>query len=211
MSRFTIRDSSSGSCCTGGSRRLVSHHDGCGVFSGTLTVVRRRRRAVPLLQLRPAERARPEAPWQRLRDRVRLDVTGGPLAHNAGVASTSGKCAPTHVRLRLYRGATPDDSVHGMFSFFPAIPAGDEVGFPRPLVDLPDEYFNRRNFRSPKGQGKPRHSSTHCRSRERPPSSAPRTPRGLGPLGAGSRGQSTPPVATPLPAHQMLRAAGQRP
>ena len=82
-----------------------------------------------------------------------LDVTGGPLTHNDGVASTSGTCAPTDVRLRLYRGATPDDSVHGMFSFFPAIPAGDEVGFPRPLVDLPGEYFNRRNFRARKGQG----------------------------------------------------------
>ena len=28
-----------------------------------------------------------------------------------------------------------------MFSFFPAIPARGDSSFPRPLVDLPSEYF----------------------------------------------------------------------
>ena len=72
-------------------------------------------------------------------------VTGGPLAgnHEAGCAAD--------VRLRLYRGATPDDPVDGMFSFFPARPAGGGAGFPRPVIDLPSEYFNPRNIQAPKG------------------------------------------------------------
>ena len=52
---------------------------------------------------------------------------------------------------RLYRGATPDDPVDGMFSFFPAIPAGSDGGFSRPLIDLPSDYFNARNWQAPKG------------------------------------------------------------
>ena len=52
---------------------------------------------------------------------------------------------------RLYLGATPDDSVDGMFSFFPASSAGGTSGFPRPLIDLPPEYFNPRSWQAPKG------------------------------------------------------------
>ena len=52
---------------------------------------------------------------------------------------------------RLYRGATPNDPVDGMFSFFPASPAGGASGFPRPLIDLPSEYFNPRSWQAPKG------------------------------------------------------------
>ena len=81
-----------------------------------------------------------------------LEVTGRPLKANVGEAPTSGTCAPTPARLRLYRGATPDDPVQGMFSFFPATPAGGDSGFPRPLVDLPD-VINPRSGRTPKGQG----------------------------------------------------------
>lgn len=55
---------------------------------------------------------------------------------------------------RLYRGATPDDPVDGMFSFFPASPAGGGSGFPRPLIDLPTEYFNPRSWQGPKGIGR---------------------------------------------------------
>lgn len=51
---------------------------------------------------------------------------------------------------RLYRGATPDDPVDGMSSFFPAIPAGGDLGFPRPCIDLPAEYFNPRSWQTPK-------------------------------------------------------------
>ena len=85
-----------------------------------------------------------------------LDVTGGPLQDNSGDAT----CAPAPKRpngcggrrassdpdttFRLYRGATPADRVHGMFSFFPAMPAGGDEGFPRPGVELPQLYFNPR-------------------------------------------------------------------
>lgn len=122
-----------------------------------------------------------------LRDRVPvafLDVTGGPLAAaNAGAERSSGTCTPTGLRLRLYRGATPDNHVDGMFSFFPALPpagrpvakvpcctesgglhrrsnaagsfatgrGGDARGFPRPVIDLPSEYFNPASCRAPKG------------------------------------------------------------
>ena len=57
---------------------------------------------------------------------------------------------------RLYRGATPDDPVDGMFSFFPAMPARGDIGFPRPLIDLPGEYFNPRSWQAPKGLGRDR-------------------------------------------------------
>ena len=59
---------------------------------------------------------------------------------------------------RLYRGATFSDPVDGMFSFFPAIPADGDSGFPRPLIDLPCKYFNRRNWQAPKGVGRDRTS-----------------------------------------------------
>ena len=84
-----------------------------------------------------------------------LDVTGGPLADNGRDA----KCAPESETqagcgggtraeaqdstLRLYRGATPKDPVHGMFSFFPAMPEGGTNGFPRPRVDLPRFCFTQ--------------------------------------------------------------------
>ena len=75
-----------------------------------------------------------------------LDITGGPLADD--------EKAPDSARLRLYRGATPDDPVDRMFSFFPAISAGRGQGFERPFVDLPREYFNPSNWQAPKGLGK---------------------------------------------------------
>ncbi len=69
-----------------------------------------------------------------------LDVTARPLvAHN----KAGGK-------LRLYRGATPKDPGYGMFSFFPAIPAGGDSGFQRPFICLSDEYFNPA-AQAPKG------------------------------------------------------------
>ena len=83
-----------------------------------------------------------------------LEVTGGPLvawAEDLGKGSASAACGPTSERLRLYRGATPDDPVDGMFGFFPAISAEGESGFPRPVVSLDDEYFNSCNGQAPKG------------------------------------------------------------
>jgi len=61
-----------------------------------------------------------------------LDVTGGPLAANEAGAS-----------FRLYWGATPSDPVDGMFSFFPAVQAGGDVGFKRPSVELPEQFFTK--------------------------------------------------------------------
>ncbi|NLB65116.1 MAG: hypothetical protein GX803_01425 [Lentisphaerae bacterium] len=41
--------------------------------------------------------------------------------------------------LRLYRGATPEEPVEGMFSFFPCLPAGEGAGkgFARPVIRRP--------------------------------------------------------------------------
>ena len=86
-----------------------------------------------------SERYRASAATQVLKDRasdVFGIVTGGPLSDNRKTG-----CAPDEW-FRLYRGATPDDPVDRMFSFFPARPkrAGDRAGFPRPEIDLPREY-----------------------------------------------------------------------
>lgn len=59
-----------------------------------------------------------------------LHVTGGPLAENDATET-----------LRLYRGATPDDPVDGMFSFFPASLADGNIGFERPSIKLPRDCF----------------------------------------------------------------------
>ena len=42
---------------------------------------------------------------------------------------------------RLYRGATIEAPVNGMYSFFPCMPAGGDTGFPRPMITLPEQYF----------------------------------------------------------------------
>ncbi len=73
-----------------------------------------------------------------------LSVTAGPIADNQKTP------------LRIYKGATPDDPVDGMFSFFPAMAAHGEVGFPRPPIELPIEFLNSRNCRAPKGLGRER-------------------------------------------------------
>lgn len=52
---------------------------------------------------------------------------------------------------RLYFGATPEDPVEGMYSYFPATPAQGDAGFPRPLIELPREYLNPGSWQSPKG------------------------------------------------------------
>ena len=79
-----------------------------------------------------------------------LDVTAAPLADSMG--GSCGGCTPAKgPRFRLYRGATPADPVDGMYSFFPALPAGADIGFSRPPVDLPGRYFNPRSWQAPKG------------------------------------------------------------
>ena len=69
-----------------------------------------------------------------------LAVTGGPLVDSKDQAS-----------FRLYKGATPEDPVEGMFSFFPAMPAHGGAGFPRPVIDLHSEHFNPRSWQAQKG------------------------------------------------------------
>ena len=53
-----------------------------------------------------------------------------------------GKAGPCDSqRYRWYRGATYDEPVDGMFSFFPCVPAECETPFPRPRIELPQAYF----------------------------------------------------------------------
>lgn len=68
-----------------------------------------------------------------------LEVAAGPIADNRARQSFA-----------LYHGATPQRCVDGMFSFFPARPAGGESGFRRPCIELPSAYFNRGLRRSHK-------------------------------------------------------------
>ncbi len=70
---------------------------------------------------------------------VFLAVTGGPIM------------AREKASFRLYFGATPEDPVEGMYSYFPAMPAQGDAGFPRPLIDLPRKYLNPSSRQSPKG------------------------------------------------------------
>ena len=71
---------------------------------------------------------------------VFLEVTAGPLTDNEETGL-----------FRFYRGATPEDPVDGMFSFFPAMIAGGSRGFERPSIYLPKPYFTetfRRGVKS---------------------------------------------------------------
>ena len=52
---------------------------------------------------------------------------------------------------RLYRGATYDEPIDGMFSFFPCLPAETGVPFARPHIELPEEYFNPNLSQEAKG------------------------------------------------------------
>ena len=84
-----------------------------------------------------------------------LDVTGGPLADNDRDAKCGAeRDTPTGCgggtragaqdsTLRLYRGATLKDPVHEMFSFFPAMHEGENRGFPRPSIHLPEFCFTQ--------------------------------------------------------------------
>ena len=42
---------------------------------------------------------------------------------------------------RWYRGATYDEPIEGMYSFFPCLPAEQNTPFPRPHIELPRQYF----------------------------------------------------------------------
>lgn len=67
--------------------------------------------------------------------------------------------APTYQGLdkkrqrRLYIGATHNNPVEEMYSFFPCMPAGDTFGFARPSIELPSDYFSTRLRQGARGQG----------------------------------------------------------
>ena len=71
-----------------------------------------------------------------------LDVTAAPLASEGWDGA-----------LRLYWGATPDDPVDDMYSFFPASPADDGPGFARPAIELNSQYFTKTLSRNHKRTG----------------------------------------------------------
>lgn len=80
-------------------------------------------------------------------------------AHDAFKTCTAGsivtKKGDAHLPLTLFRGATVDDRVEGMFSFVPARPAdGDGPRFARPQIDLP-ELINPSNQQSTWGSRRP--------------------------------------------------------
>ena len=77
----------------------------------------------------------PLDPRKALDDKVSdafLEVTGGVLSCQP-ICGTK-DCNGNAQELRLYRGATPDNRVNGMFSFFPAAPADRETCFRRPPI-----------------------------------------------------------------------------
>jgi len=77
-----------------------------------------------------------------------LEVSIKPLRQNL---RRNNGCINECSRLRLYRGATPDFPVNGMFSFFPARLASKRSCFSRPAICLEETYFNPRNWQAPKG------------------------------------------------------------
>lgn len=62
-----------------------------------------------------------------------FDITLNPIAHDLAVNKMAG-CS-----YRLYKGATFERPLHGMFSYFPCRPwkDGDARGFARPVITLP--------------------------------------------------------------------------
>ena len=97
------------------------------------------------------------------------DTTIGQLAGEAFGACTadslaSGNGSYAETRLTLYRGATIDDPIDGMYSFVPALPAdGGYPRFARPPIRLrwPDQpgQHPERDGRQPTGRR--RRSATH--------------------------------------------------
>ena len=82
-----------------------------------------------------------------------LNVTGGPLTDDPKVKGLADNREAQE--FRLYRGATPNNPVCGMYSFFPAVTASSDSGFPRPPI-VGIEQINPRNWRTPKGHGQER-------------------------------------------------------
>ncbi len=94
----------------------------------------------------------PLNPLKTLKDEVPnefIHVAIKPLSENLGHVDG---CVKKSSQLRLYRGATPDSRVNGMYSFFPAIPEdSNRSAFSRPAICLNPRYFNCLNTQAPKG------------------------------------------------------------
>jgi hypothetical protein len=78
-----------------------------------------------------------------LDDTFRTCTASAIVSRECAAASVQSSCPPAErLPLVLYRGATCDDPVDGMFSFVPARRADvDMVRFARPSLDLPDDLL----------------------------------------------------------------------
>jgi hypothetical protein len=78
-----------------------------------------------------------------LDDAFRVCTASAIVSWECAAARAQSSCTPAEpLPLVLYRGATYDDPVDGMFSFVPARRAGaDTVRFARPSLDLPDDLL----------------------------------------------------------------------
>ena len=77
--------------------------------------------------------------------RAFIEAVGKPLASGSSDGCGSDK-------VRIYFGATPSNTVNGVFSFFPATPASSKRWFPRLAIQSFDEdYIRPSNWRGLKG------------------------------------------------------------
>lgn len=97
----------------------------------------------------------PSAPVSSIRSDQRAtaaDATVAPARNHTG-------CNPDHgdvgdQELTLYRGATIDDPVHGMYSFVPALRTEDDpLRFARPAIELPG-IVNPKSTQSVRGSSR---------------------------------------------------------
>ena len=72
-------------------------------------------------------------------DPADTDYEEAPQCFRDAVLSTYGDAGSYDGR--WYRGATYDEPVDGMFSFFPCVPAEIETPFARPCIELPSAHF----------------------------------------------------------------------
>lgn len=109
-----------------------------------------------LLVVKDSIRFDPRSPRTSLEGEVSetfLCVTGGPLVEDPKRKDAATKGVAQE--FTLYRGATPDDPVCGMFSFFPAVPASRNSGFPRPPI-VASCVINPKSTQNCKGLGQER-------------------------------------------------------
>ena len=103
----------------------------------------------------------------------------------AGGSITAGR-TDAHAELTLYRGATVDRPVNGMYSFVPAIPAdNDDLRFARPAIELPG-LINPASKQSTWGSKRPLPASEVRTAWEQPSSGACRR--------LGARGRAEDPA-----------------